>query len=365
MRKKRLIFVCSCILFIGMSCQTMRAVAATNYILGTNTVNTSSSGFNLGFIFACMYACSNTGTVNRIVIYVSSLNLEPSIDIRVALYAEDLGNPGFPGDLLSESNVETISATGLPRWVEFPIPDCTVSPGSNYFICYQVNHPVYIGRLDINEKNMITKDYSTFTNYPNPFGSYSGVSVRNLCMWAGYSDATPTIGPTFSATPTRTLTPVFSSTSTFTHTPTATRTPTFTHTPTFTSTLTSSPTVSIPTPTSTPTRTVSTTATKTITPTLTVSPTASIPIPTVSNTATSSGLPQALLTDKFLAYPNPARDETAYFYFNLDSPARVKIVLYNVLGEKGIELEGDYSAGPQIIEWDIRQVSPGIYSGNI
>ncbi|MBN1595626.1 T9SS type A sorting domain-containing protein [candidate division FCPU426 bacterium] len=50
------------------------------------------------------------------------------------------------------------------------------------------------------------------------------------------------------------------------------------------------------------------------------------------------------------------------FYYCLESPAVMKITIYNVIGEKCIGLEDRHTeAGYFQTLWDISRVSPGVY----
>jgi hypothetical protein len=61
-------------------------------------------------------------------------------------------------------------------------------------------------------------------------------------------------------------------------------------------------------------------------------------------------------------YPQPANGNTVYFYFRLDAAATIRIDIFNVAGEKTIELEEEsVLPGNRRTPWDIRGVAPGIY----
>ncbi len=96
------------------------------------------------------------------------------------------------------------------------------------------------------------------------------------------------------------------------------------------------------------------TATPTVTPTPTVSPT-----PTVTATNALAGVD--LGGKQVLAYPNPAQDQMT-FVFGLDQAAGVKVVIYNLAGERVAELAGDFAAGRgQTLVWGCGDAAPGVY----
>ncbi len=126
-----------------------------------------------------------------------------------------------------------------------------------------------------------------------------------------------------------------------------------TYTPTFTATIT--PTYS-PTATITPTLTI--TVTSTISPTSTVTPTMTL-TPTVTPTTALGDVD--LGGKQVLAYPNPAQDQMT-FVFHLDQAAEVKVLIYNLAGERVAELSGDFTAGRgQTLVWECGDVAPGVY----
>lgn len=158
---------------------------------------------------------------------------------------------------------------------------------------------------------------------------------------SGFSSNALVTGPT----PTSTSTP----SSTPTHTPTLTISSTFTVSPTITSTKTLTPT-------------------PTISPTLTISSTFTAS-PTVTLTATSTptnALSGIDLKGKIaLAFPNPGRDKVK-FLMHLDQAADVKIIIYNLSGERISELKKILSPGRgQVVVWKCDQVATGIYLARI
>jgi hypothetical protein len=205
---------------------------------------------------------------------------------------------------------------------------------------------------------------------------------------------TPTASRTFTATPTRSATPTITATPSATRT--ATPTATVTATPTVTRTATSSPTntgTPTATPTATPTRTgtatftITPTATpsRTATPTYTATPTFTVSAtitftstitrtatisPTITRTptvlpyssATVTSTPLALGGMEIVAYPQPAAGDTVQFYYRLDRAASIRIEIYNVVGEKVIELADEAPlAGYRHLGWDVRGTAPGVY----
>jgi hypothetical protein len=150
---------------------------------------------------------------------------------------------------------------------------------------------------------------------------------------------TPAGSPTFTPTATPTWTATRSST------PTGTRTLTSTSTPTISATLTATPTINLAsaTPTATPS----------------ASPTAITP-PTMTATRTPTAFPLAL--NDVLAYPIPATGKHLYFQVRLEKAARIRIEIYNILGEK-IEPVSQTFANPgqQQLEWNLEHVASGVY----
>ncbi len=127
-------------------------------------------------------------------------------------------------------------------------------------------------------------------------------------------------------------------------------------TPTVTPSITRTCTVT-PTNTNTPPDTPTSTPTYTITPTRTVTPTIS-PTSTVTPTLT----PYAPGKDEVITYPSPARGQDLWFYYYAEGPSKVRIEIYNVLGEKCKVLE-DQATGAEYCRthWDIRAVASGVY----
>ncbi len=115
------------------------------------------------------------------------------------------------------------------------------------------------------------------------------------------------------------------------------------------------------TPTVTPSITRTSTATPTYTNTPPDTPTATptiTPTPSITPTLT----PYAPGKDEVITYPSPARGPDIWFYYHVAGPAKVRIEIYNVLGEKCKVLE-DQAAGAGYCRtrWDITAVAPGVY----
>jgi hypothetical protein len=182
----------------------------------------------------------------------------------------------------------------------------------------------------------------------------------------GSSTRTPTVTrtgtPTATASPTATVTKTDTATATVTRTSTATATPTATFTPTPTATVTRTFS-STPTVTATPTISATYTVTPTITPTATATPSAT-KTPTVNpyTSPTPTLTPLPLSGSEILAYPQPASGEKIYFYYRLDGAAAVRVEIYNVAGEKVIDLADEAAQGGyRHLAWDIRNTAPGVY----
>ncbi len=157
------------------------------------------------------------------------------------------------------------------------------------------------------------------------------------------STVSPTTTPTPSITTSFTVTPTYTAPPPYTPTPTPTRTGTFTASPTGTRTRT-------------PTQSATYTATPSITATLTISATHTV-TPTVSETSTPAPV------ERITVYPQPAQGDKLFFAYPLETPADVRIEIYNVAGEKVVVLEDHHpAAGTARTEWDIQHVAPGVYT---
>ncbi len=158
--------------------------------------------------------------------------------------------------------------------------------------------------------------------------------------WTVTQTSTPTL--TFSPTPSVTGTPTVSATVTVTpsRTPTLTVTPTHTHS----ATVTLTPTISV---------------TATVSPTVSETPTAS-PTPTLTPTTTPAGSHGGFVTERFLAFPNPAYD---WMSFALPIGCEVNgcVDIYNMNGERVVRLTKEAQSSLPTRKWDCRQAAPGIY----
>jgi parallel beta-helix repeat protein len=156
-------------------------------------------------------------------------------------------------------------------------------------------------------------------------------------------------------TPTPSFTPILTPTSTPSMTPSPTATSTISPTPSVTSSRSTTPTIS-PTSSNTPTSTITPSQTLTATPpaTPTPSPTLAAPLAGVDLGGKATR-----------AFPQPAKDRVQ-FLLHLDQAAEVKIAIYNLLGERVVEIAAGLPAGRgQVLVWDCRQASPGIYLARI
>jgi hypothetical protein len=63
-----------------------------------------------------------------------------------------------------------------------------------------------------------------------------------------------------------------------------------------------------------------------------------------------------------VAYPQPAKRDTLWFYFYLNQPGKVEGEVFTVLGERLVLSSGEMLlAGYMRLPWDIRRVAPGVY----
>lgn len=196
----------------------------------------------------------------------------------------------------------------------------------------------------------------------------------------------PTATPTYTPTLTPTITRTPSQTATGTRSPTASPTPTQSRTSTASATPSRTASVSVtpsgsptlsPTPSGTPTASpsvtaspvVSATATPSVSATVTASSTAS-PTPaltrTTTPTATATPTPLSAVPGggSVLAYPNPGRDKVT-FLVSLESSSGIRIVLFNLAGERVAELTGDLPVGVAPITWDCSGQAPGVYLARV
>ncbi|MEW6515589.1 MAG: T9SS type A sorting domain-containing protein [candidate division FCPU426 bacterium] len=123
--------------------------------------------------------------------------------------------------------------------------------------------------------------------------------------------------------------------------------------------------VQVQMPTATPTATVTPTisATPTITPTPTLTPTATV-TSTATATPTSALAGLDLGGKAALTFPNPGRKQIT-FAVNLLQLATVKVVLYNLSGERVAELSSEFGSGTQGLVWNCADAAPGVYLARI
>jgi len=199
----------------------------------------------------------------------------------------------------------------------------------------------------------------------------------NALVFVPTATATPTVTLTSTATGTATATPTSTPTGTISETPTAsptaTGTATWTGTPTMTLTATISPTpADSATGTATPTITLTATPTLTATEPPTANPTATI-TPSATSTATVALPPTSTVTatpstvrgdGTVRAFPIPARNRMRFF-LSLEQAGDVRIAIYNVVGERVIELAGHVPAQTGELVWDCGAAAPGVYFARV
>jgi hypothetical protein len=61
--------------------------------------------------------------------------------------------------------------------------------------------------------------------------------------------------------------------------------------------------------------------------------------------------------------PNPCKTGKMRFFFNLSGPARVELLILNLLGDKVSRVEQEFPAAGQgeVLDWDCQHVGPGVY----
>jgi hypothetical protein len=73
-------------------------------------------------------------------------------------------------------------------------------------------------------------------------------------------------------------------------------------------------------------------------------------------------LPPAWETNQLCSYPNPATDDKITFVYYVEAQSDSKIYVYNLAGELVEKLEvGNPGKGLQTVEWDIKEMAPGMY----
>ena len=66
--------------------------------------------------------------------------------------------------------------------------------------------------------------------------------------------------------------------------------------------------------------------------------------------------------EKILAYPNPVKGKTLWFYYTCRVPAQVTIDIMNVAGEKITTLtDAPAATGVARTPWDVGKLAPGVY----
>ncbi len=271
------------------------------------------------------------------------------------------------------SNEDSASATGTP-WTATVTSTSTVTPTSTFT---KTGTPTSTLTWSATVTPTCTHSVShspTFTDSPTPTSSPTWTST-----------ATPTWSKTVTATLTdsTTITPTATSTRTLTSSPTWTSTATPTWSGTVTATLTDSTTI---TPTATPTWTPSITKTATRTYTMTFTSTPSpyySPTETRTVTSTYTITPTGILSSTFTITPTPevtptppAADEgDTYCYpqparaghdmtivYGLSKPGKVRVLLYNVEGDKVGEFDGHGEAGDRNqLTFNTRGMAVGVY----
>ncbi|MEW6516767.1 MAG: FlgD immunoglobulin-like domain containing protein [candidate division FCPU426 bacterium] len=370
MKKQGFRVFCAVLLFSGLAAPARPATFGEQ---GTGTYTT----YDLyGRQRASQFVCGETGSVNRIFMYLYSAGSLD--DCRVAIYAS--GGLNIPGALLAES----ASQPAVAGWNEFVIPTVAVTSGSTYWLAMQTNDTnttlelcMY---LDADPDKAKGHDLA-YGPFSNPFGTIDITWNRRYCLYATEILPTPTPSSTVTPTPsfTRSSTPTFTATRspTFTGTPTpsftptpspsatATATPSSTgsHTPTFTASATFSPsTTSTPSATDTPTRTATATpfnvftATATPTPTLTaVSLETATSSPSSTPTPTSTPAPLAtgiVIRNNVI---RPGLGQALGVEVPVPAAQRVSVKIYDQLGQPAATLwDGQAEAGLLALRWQGR-----------
>ncbi|HVM33136.1 MAG TPA: FlgD immunoglobulin-like domain containing protein, partial [bacterium] len=294
------------------------------------------------------------------------------------------------------------------------------SPGSSSSAFYLVDGPIEPSGGQTPNENLTFDGTNSFSGTSFNSGVTWSTNLLGDLAFRFLISNPPTFTPTVTKTPTVTLTPTWTLSPTLTplptDTPTVTDTPTATGTPTLAATLTPTPTdsptstptllvlptltftVTIPailtdTPTLTPTDTITLSPTVTLTPTWTATPTHSSTItlsPTITSTPSMTKTPTVTpvfthtMTPSVTPLPagsfSPTHTPAAKLYLDqntftpgsgtlgmdlrVDQPGQVKVVVYNILGEKVRELLNQAeAAGNYRVYWDGRN-SGGSLVGN-
>lgn len=322
-----------------LSAMLSLAWPAQALIFGENTAGSSSISYG-DHGPATQFTCNETGTVNYILLYVSSLNGGETG--RAAIYnsRDDGSGRETPNVLLRQSASQAL----VLGWNTFPISGTSVSNGAVYWLCLIASADTVsiAGYTDSFGKSRYSD--LVITSFPNPYPDASAASFRiSIFATDVVPSPTPTVTPTF--TPTASSTPTPSATVSATATNSATSTPTGTHTGTTTPTATISAT-STDTPVVTPTRT---------------------PVVNPASTATpvpGSATPGDLHGRVVWPYPNPAKDRVN-FLFQLERPADIQIIIYTINAEIVAEINRSLGAGQGTVEWRCGQCAPGIYLARV
>lgn len=334
---------------------------------------------NQGFLTATQFTCPATGTVNRIVLYVT---VTGGASGRVALFGD--GGANLPGALLAESASQALAL----GWNTFAIPSTAVTSGGTYWLANQLSNTITTVAIYNDDPNFYKSRERwpyTYGSFPNPFGSPTGAQSWRFCIYAtevaatatptpnGTATFTPTPGgtATFTVTVTRSATstpsPIYSPTMTPTRTRTATAsaTPSFTRTATRTATRTRTATLS-PSPTQSPV--YSPTMTPTITPTPTISPTPTASLTStaaagLSATATSTpanALPGAV--ERIRIFPQPGRERVRLAY-PCSGAARMEAEVFNPAGERVLRISAEPvgAGGEAVTELLTQDLAAGVY----
>jgi hypothetical protein len=87
-------------------------------------------------------------------------------------------------------------------------------------------------------------------------------------------------------------------------------------------------------------------------------------LPTATPTMVVTPTPPILagFNEDVFTYPSPAKGSEVRFCCQADNNAKIKIEIYNIMGEKVDTIDAEQTtAGPIIIPWNISKTAPGIY----
>jgi hypothetical protein len=352
----------------GMYIETSLGNTVTGNWLGV-FANLTPSPHPLNFAICLANGCShnsigtkNTGQGNLIVNATSAISIGNCISNGVFgntvcggtyggiwLFANGNNNKAAP--VITSAGLSSIAGTSTPNdYIELFLAEPKVGQGGSL---------AYLGSTTTNGSgNWSFSIALALGTYVTALATDAGNNTSEFAQNMQVSiPPTPTFTRTmtFTVSPTPTMTPTYSATPTLTVSPTFSFTPTVTSTPSITPTFTSSQTF-----TQTPTATVSPTITQTftVTGTVTMTPTA---MPTSTSTITCT--PVVALTDKTLAYPNPARNHMTFFLRN-DKGEEVTIQIYNLNAERVANLFRPFGVQAGV-QWNCQGIAPGIYFAKI